>query len=87
MSDFAAALQRIDARLHLPQPARSRVILELASDLEDLYGHYQSKGLSKAEAREAALADLDASDEVLTALSEVHASGARRSMDRVHPSR
>jgi len=83
MSDFAAALQRIDRRLHLPQPARSRVILELASDLEDLYGHYRDKGLSEAEAREAALADLDASDEVLTDLSEVHASGARRGMDRI----
>jgi hypothetical protein len=83
MSEFSAALQRIDSRLHLPQPARSRVILELARDLEDLYGHYQSKGLSETEAREAALADLDASDEVLTALSEVHASGIRRGMDRV----
>jgi len=83
MTDFTAALRRIDARLHLPQPARSRVILELAGDLEELYQHYRDRGLSESEAREAALADLDASDEVLTALSEVHASGIRRGMDRM----
>jgi hypothetical protein len=83
MTDFTAALRRIDSRLHLPQPARSRVILELAGDLDELYRHYRDTGLSEAAAREAALADLDASDEVLTALAEVHASGLRRSMDRM----
>ncbi len=83
MTDFAAALKRIDARLHLPQPARARVILELAGDLEELHGHYRSKGLSDDEARDAALADLDTSDEVLIALAEVHASGVRRAMDRL----
>lgn len=83
MTDFAAALRRIDARLHLPQPARSRVILELAGDLEELYGHYLGRGLSEEAAREAALSDLDASDEVLTALAEVHASAVRRGMDRL----
>jgi hypothetical protein len=83
MSDFAAALRRIDSRLHLPQPARSRVILELAGDLEELYEHYRDKGLAEDAAREAALSDLDASDEVLTALAEVHASAARKGMDRL----
>jgi hypothetical protein len=83
MRDFAAALRRIDSRLHLPQPARSRVILELAGDLEELYEHYRGKGLSEDAAGEAALSDLDASDDVLTALAEVHASGARRGMDRL----
>ena len=46
MTDFTAALRRIDSRLHLPQPARSRVILELAGDLEELYRHYRATGLS-----------------------------------------
>jgi hypothetical protein len=83
MTDFASALRRIDRRLHVPQPVRSRVILELAGDLEALHGHYLAKGLGETEAREAALADLDASDEVIAALAEVHASPVRRGMDRV----
>jgi hypothetical protein len=83
MTDFADALRRIDARLHLPQPARSRVILELATDLEALYRHYLDKGLTEDEAREAALSDLDATDEVLTDLAEVHVSAVRRGMDRL----
>ena len=83
MSDFADALRGIDQRLHLPQPARARVILEIAGDLEDLYGHYVSSGMTEEDARKAALAGLDATDEVLRELSEVHASGMRRSMDRL----
>ena len=83
MTDFAEALRRIDARLHLPQPARSRVILELATDLEALYRHYLDTGLAEEEARLAALSDLDATDEVLTDLAEVHVSAVRRGMDRL----
>ena len=33
MSSFAEILQRIDSRLDLPQPARSRILLEIAADL------------------------------------------------------
>ena len=83
MTDFAEVLKRIDGSLHLPQPARSRVILELAADLEELYRLYREKGLSDGEARAAALNDLEASDDVLMDLAEVHASALRRGMDRL----
>ena len=83
MTDFAEALRGIDGRLHLPQPARARVILELAADLDQLHLHYVEKGLTDEEARRAALSDLEATDEVLTDLAEVHASALRRGMDRL----
>ena len=37
MSRFAASLREISGRLNLPQPARARVLTEIAGDLDDLY--------------------------------------------------
>ncbi len=41
------------ARHDLPQPAKSRILLEMAADLEDLYEVYREQGLGDevAEAR------------------------------------
>ncbi len=44
MNRFAPLLKSINARLDLPQPTKSRIILEIASDLEDMYQFYQSQG-------------------------------------------
>ena len=50
MSRFAELLGRTAARLDIPQPARSRVLLELAGDLDALYEHYRGLGLEEDEA-------------------------------------
>ena len=74
MSQFTEILRSINDRLDMPQPARSRVLLEIAADLRDTYDYYREQGLSQEEA--------DLSDEVLADLTRLHTSAWRRFMDR-----
>ncbi len=46
MSQFAPLIREIGEQLCVPQPARSRILLEISADLEDLSAHYRSQGLS-----------------------------------------
>ena len=43
MKQFTALLKSINERLDLPQPTKSRIILEIAADLDDLYQLYLKK--------------------------------------------
>lgn len=72
MTRFAAVLQRVEARLAVPQPARSRIIEEMAADLEDLYAAYRARGLDEAEALRRAETALGPSPEAVEALVLVH---------------
>lgn len=83
MTDFADVLMPLSARLPLPQPARSRILLEIAADLEDLYQHYRSSGLSQAEARSKAIEACDLSDQALAELVQLHTSTFRKLLDRL----
>jgi hypothetical protein len=82
MSDFTETLRAINDRLVLPQPAKSRVLLEIAADLRDMYEYYRALGLSQQDARHRAIEHCDLSDEVLTELTRLHTSAWRRFMDR-----
>ena len=76
MSRFAEVLTRISAGLDLPQATRSRILLEMAGDLEDLYQHHRSQGLDEAQATRRAEEAFVASDEALKHLAHIHeASG------------
>lgn len=83
MTSFAEVLRPLRARLPLPQPARTRVLLEIAADLEDMYGHYRASGLSEEEARLKAVEAFDLSEDVLAELVRVHTSFVRRILDRL----
>lgn len=83
MSRFAATLRALDARLDLPQPARGRLLLEVAADLEDLFLAHRERGLAEADAHREALADCDLSDEAVAALVRVHCGPVRRALDRL----
>ena len=54
MTRFAPLLKSINDRLDLPQPTKSRIILEIAADLEDLYQFYQNQGMNESEAAQKA---------------------------------
>lgn len=82
MSRFAELLRRTADRLEIPQPARSRVLLELAGDLEDSYEHYRGLGLEEAEAARKVEERFDVSDEVLVQLVRLHHPAFRRWLDR-----
>ena len=72
MSRFAGVLKRISDGLDLPQPTRSRILLEMAGDLEDLYEHHRDQGLDEEEALQRAEEAFVASDEALKHLARIH---------------
>lgn len=74
MSDFSAHLRHISARLPIPEPARSRVLLEIATDMGDLYQHLADGGMTPGEAENVVVEQFDLSDEALRELSQIHNS-------------
>lgn len=80
MSRFAKALSDAASRLTLPEPVRSRVLLEMAADMEDLHRAYMERGLPEEKAREAVLEHFDLSQEALRELAAVHDSPLERSL-------
>jgi len=82
MKMFAETIKEINNRLDVPQPARSRVLLEIAADLEGMYDHYRKQGLSSQDARRRAIDHCDLSDDTLQELIHIHTSVWRRFMDR-----
>jgi len=83
MTQFASLIRDIGARLQVPQPARSRILLEIAADLDDLYDHHVAQGRAPAEAAERARATLELSDEALTSLITLHQPPVRRLLDQL----
>ena len=83
MSRFAAILKRYNASIDLPQPAKSRIMLELAADMEDCYEAYRSSGLDEAAADVQVREKFDLDDEALAALVDLHQSPMKKWMDRI----
>lgn len=82
MSRFSGVIRSTAAKLDLPQPAKSHVLLEMAADLEDLYAAYRQRGLDEDEAERKVAERFAASDDALLELTQVHRSVFRRWMDR-----
>jgi hypothetical protein len=82
MSRFDTFLNRTGERLALPKATRSLILVEIASDLEDLFQHYLQEGLSEEEAAARAEEKVDMSDEALGELVRIH-SQARGWTDRI----
>ena len=74
MSRFNSFLRDTGDRLSLPKATRSHILVEIASDLEDLFEHYRSQGLSEEEAAARAEEKVDISTEALAELVSVHSS-------------
>lgn len=72
MRRFSRALRRVDRRLEVREPERSRILLELAGDLEDLYRAYREQGSGEEEARRRAEAWLVPDDGSLEGLRRLH---------------
>ena len=83
MNEYGSVLRSLSDRLDLPQPARSRVLIEVAADLADLEAVYVQRGASPEEARARAVERLDLSDETIWELVRVHGSPLRRGLDRL----
>jgi hypothetical protein len=83
MNRFSEILRRTAQKLDLPQPVRSRVLLELAGDLEALYDLYVRRGLDDSEAARRVEEKFAVSDDVLVQLTRLHRSALRRWLDRL----
>jgi hypothetical protein len=83
MSKFSGLLREISERLDLPQPDKSHILLEIASDLDDMYRFFLEKGLGEEEAARRAEERLDLSDAALEELVEIHESGMRKLLGRI----
>jgi len=83
MKRFVPLLRKINEKLDLPQPIKSRIILEMAADLDDLYETYRSKGLNEEEAVQKTEEKFDASAETLAELANVHTTGFRKFLDKI----
>jgi len=83
MNHFSQALRAADARLTAPEPARSRILLEIAADMDDLYQEYLARGISEPEAENAVLDHFDLSEDALRELVRVHDTPLHRSLEKV----
>lgn len=86
MEGFERVLRRVDRRLEAPEPERSRILLEMAGDLEDLYETYRRRGIGDAEARRKAVEWFDLSDEAAEELRSVHVPWLGRVLDQLEGS-
>ena len=83
MKQFTPILKSINERLNLPQPTKSRIILEIACDLEDAYNFYLEKGLSEDDALKRSEEKFDLTDEALDELIAVHQTLFRKFLDKI----
>jgi hypothetical protein len=81
MSRFASLLQATSDRLELPQPAKSRILLEMSADLEGLYATYREQGLDEAAAEARAREHFEASEDAIADLVQIHRTPFQRWMD------
>ena len=77
MSRFAVVLKQVNDRLEVPQPTKSRILLEMEADLEDAYRHHLARGVSAEEAVGRAEEAFAVSDEALRHLARIHLEGGR----------
>jgi hypothetical protein len=83
MTRFAHLLQKIGERLDVAEPTRTRILLEVAADLEDTYQHHLDHGLAPHEAERRAAEAFGASEETLGLLARIHRGSIASVGDRM----
>jgi len=72
MNRFSTLLKELNSKLDLPQPLKSKILIEVSEDLNDLYAHYIEKGFSKHEAIKMATEKINLTDETIAELVNIH---------------
>ncbi|MBN1827249.1 MAG: hypothetical protein JW958_13405 [Candidatus Eisenbacteria bacterium] len=80
MRRFQRILREIDGKLDLPQPAKSRIILEMAADLEDLFDVYVARGEDEEGAVRLVEERFAVTEEAIAELIRIHENPLRRFM-------
>jgi len=72
MSRFSSFLKNIDENLNLPEAARAQIIIEMNSDMEDMYHELTRQGTDKAEAVQKTIEAFTMEPETIRELEEIH---------------
>ncbi|MFQ5604648.1 MAG: hypothetical protein ACE5HS_15365 [bacterium] len=83
MNRFAPFLKEVNEKLNLPQPTKSRILLEMAADLEDLFNYFRESGLDEAQALQKTEEMLRTNDETLAELVQIHDTGFRKFLNKL----
>ena len=86
MDPFKTLLISINKKLELPQPTKSRIILEISADLNDAFASFKNQGMSEKEAIEAAKQKFNLDKTALNKLIEIHQTTYRRWFDHLSTS-
>lgn len=82
MSRFSSLLQHINDRLDVPQPAKSRILLEIATDLEDAYEVFREHGHSEEDATRLAQERFLLDDSTIAELENIYQPFFKKMLDR-----
>jgi hypothetical protein len=83
MKKFAPLLKLISKNLDLPQPEKSRILLEICGDMKDMYDLFISQGSNEQEAERKVKEKFEMTKKSLSELVDVHQTGFRRWMDKL----
>ena len=83
MKKFAPLLQSINKNLDLPQPEKSRILLEIGGDMNDMYDLLISQGSNEEQAEQKVKEKFEMTKKSLSELVDVHQTGFRRWMDKL----
>ena len=83
MENFKTVLREINDNLDLPQPTKSRIILEIAADLNDAFNMYKQQGLDDKEASLKAKTTFKLNKKNLNDLIKIHQTPFRKWFDQL----
>lgn len=86
MKRFTDLLTGINSKLNLPQPLKSRIIWEIAGDIEDTFNAYLERGLSEEDAESRTRDKFALSDSSIEELTGIHLTPYRRWLGRLSQS-
>jgi len=82
MSQFTSLLKEINSKLDVPHPAKSRILLEISADMDDLYSTYLEQGKSEVEAQRLTEEMFQMDEHAIRELASVHQPLFRKWMDK-----
>ncbi len=82
MKTFSPILKQLYEKLDLPQPEKSRVILEVAADMEDTYQNYIDQGLSVKKSIDLTRDQFQFDDISIHELNQIHQTGLQKLLSK-----
>ena len=78
MNAFSSILKPLYDKLDLPQPEKSRVIIEVAADMEDTYQSYLEQGFSEEKSIDLTKTHFQFDETSIKELNQIHQTGFQK---------